>query len=185
MFYHISMRQGLKELEPRVSTHGEAWVYALKDPKIGIVFAGRDDLGNKADDYFTQYGVNDKGIPEIFELFDGCFGEIFKGKDCYVYELEDSGFKENQTTWSPEWVSTNKTKIIGCRHVKDILKEIEGLEEKGEFIIHRYQNTKEYKQFTETRMKQVLNRNKSGWINITAIRQDILTILFKIMWKKI
>lgn len=170
MFYHISMQKDLAELEPRVSTHGEAWVYALKDPKIGIVFAGRDDLGNKADDNFTKYGVNENGIPEIFELYDGCFREIFKGKDCYIYELEDSGFKGGQTSWSPEWVSTKKTKIVGCRYVKDILKEIEGLEEKGEFVIHRFENTKEYKEFTEARIKQVLNRNKSGWINIAAIK---------------
>lgn len=170
MFYHISQQKGLTELRPRVSTHGKAWVYALKDPKIGIVFAGRDDLGNKADDNFTQYGINKKGIPEIFELYEGCFNEIFKGKDYYIYELEDSGFKANQTSWSPEWVSANKTKVVGCRYVKDILKEIENLEKKGEFIIHRYKNTKSYKEFVKTRVRQVLYRNKSGWVNITMIR---------------
>ena len=44
MFYHISREKGLTELEPRVSTHKEAWVYALTDPAIGLIFAGRDNF---------------------------------------------------------------------------------------------------------------------------------------------
>ena len=170
MFYHISQQKGLTELEPRVSTHKKAWVYALKDPKVGLVFAGRDNLGNKADDCFTQYGINSGGIPEIFELYDGCFNDIFKGKDCYIYELEDSGFKDNQTSWAPEWVSTKKTNIVGCRYIKDILEEIENLEKSGKFIIHRFQHTKNYQEFVEKRIRHVLYRNKSGWINIATIK---------------
>ena len=81
MFYHISSKKGLTELEPRVSTHGKAWVYALTDPVIGLVFAGRDNLGNKEDDSFIQLGTTKDNIPYIYELYNGCLDEIFKNKN--------------------------------------------------------------------------------------------------------
>lgn len=170
MFYHVSSKKGLTEIEPKVSTHGKPWVYALTDPTIGLVFAGRDDLGFKADDKYRRYGIKND-TPEIYEFYCGCLDEIFKNKDCYVYELEDSGFIKNQTSWSPEWVSPNKTKVIGFRYIADILSEIKKLESEGRFIIHYYEDTPSYNKFVEERINEILNNYcKSGWINISLIR---------------
>ncbi len=157
MFYHISSTKGLTELEPRVSTHGKSWVYALTDFSIGLVFAGRDYLGNKADDKFTKFGVTQDDIPEIFEYYSGCLDEILKNKDAYIYELEDSGFLANQTSWRVEWVSPNKTKVIGEKYVPDILAEIKKLEKEGKFIIHYYENTPSYNEFVRERIENLLD----------------------------
>ena len=177
MFYHISSQKGLTELEPRVSTHGKPWVYALKNPAIGLIFAGRDDLGNKADDKFTKYGVTKDNIPEVFELYQGCLDEILKNKDCYIYKLEDSGFLPNQTSWSPEWVSPNKTKVIGVQYIADILKEIKKLEAERKFVIHYYENTDEYNEFVKDIIQDLVKRYcDSGWINIALVRhyEDVI-----------
>ena len=171
MFYHISSQKGLTELEPRVSTHGKPWVYALTNFAVGLIFAGRDDLGNKADDKFTKYGVTKDNIPEVFELYQGCLNEILKNKDCYIYELEDSGFLPNQTSWAPEWVSPNKTKVIGVQHITDILAEIKKLEAEGKFVIHYYKNTDEYNEFVRNRIEPIIeNSCESGWINISLVK---------------
>ena len=168
MFYHISATKGLTELEPRVSTHGKSWVYALTDASIGLIFAGRDNIGNKADDMFTKYGVTPENIPEVFELYSGCLDEILKNKDCYIYELEDSGFMQNQTSWHPEWVSPKKTKVVGVKYISDILSEINRLEKEGKFVIHYYENTPSYNQFVESRIKPILSKN--DWINVSLIK---------------
>lgn len=156
MFYHISAKKGLKKLEPKISTHKQAWVYALKNPTLGLVFAGRDNLGVKADDRFTKYGITQNQIPEIFELYEGCLNEIFKNKDCYIYKLEDSGFLSDKTTWSPEWVSPNETKINDAVYIPDILSEIKKLEAKNQFIIHYYKNTKQYNTMVKQRIETIL-----------------------------
>lgn len=171
MFYHISREKGLTELEPRVSTHKEAWVYALTDPAIGLIFAGRDNFGYKADDSFTCFGTTKDNIPEVYELYEGCLEEILKNKDAYIYELEDSGFMENKTSWSPEWVSPNKTKIVGFKYIKDLLTEIKKLEKNGKYIIHYYKNTASYNSFVEGRILKYLSQCcKSGWLNISLIK---------------
>ena len=170
MFYHISSTKGITYLEPRVSTHKKSWVYALTNPNIGLIFAGRDDLGNKADDSFTKFGVTEDNIPEVFELFEGCLDNILNNKDCYIYILEDSGFKRNQTSWAPEWVSEHKTKVIDSIYIPDILEEIKELNRQGKYVIHYYENTESYNNFVRERIMQYLdNTSQEGWINISLI----------------
>ncbi len=171
MFYHISSKKGLTELEPRVSTHGQPWVYALTNPTIGLIFAGRDDLGNKADDSFTSFRVNKDNIPEVFELYSGCLDEILKNKDAYIYKLEDSGFMTNQTSWAPEWVSPNKTKVVDSKYIPDLLAEIKQAQQDGKFIIHYYEDTESYNKLVEEKITNYLqNCCESGWINISLIK---------------
>src|SRR5574344_1520591 len=103
MYYHVSKVQNLKELEPRVGTHGKAWVYATKIPSIGLVFGAQmSDF-----DFITQ--TNEKGLLELYECYPNSFDEIYTNKSCSLYELEDSGFKGGQTQWTPEFVSENIT----------------------------------------------------------------------------
>lgn len=41
MLYHISNVHGLKILEPRISTHGQAYVYAVDNLTIGLLFGAK------------------------------------------------------------------------------------------------------------------------------------------------
>ncbi|MDF2588581.1 MAG: hypothetical protein K0S41_2422 [Anaerocolumna sp.] len=43
MLYHVSNIHGLNTLEPKVSTHGKAYVYALEDSVTGLLFGVRQD----------------------------------------------------------------------------------------------------------------------------------------------
>ena len=38
MLYHVSSTQNIKVLEPRVSTHGKAYVYAIENLVTGLLF---------------------------------------------------------------------------------------------------------------------------------------------------
>ena len=74
------------------------------------------------------------------------------GKDTNKISLVLCGFMENKTSWSPEWVSPNKTKIVGFKYIKDLLTEIKNLEKNGKYIIHYYKNTASYNSFVEGRI---------------------------------
>ena len=76
-----------------------------------------------------------------------------------------------QTSWQVEWVSPNKTKIVGKTYVPDILKALEDLEKDGKIVIHRYENTKEYNAFVEDRIKAYLsNYCNSGSFSIHLVK---------------
>ena len=82
MFYHISREKRLTELEPRVSTHKEAWVYALTEPAIGLIFAGRD-YTTYQDDVVPVYAVYEKykdtvDIPIQDEIVDEATGTVIQ-----------------------------------------------------------------------------------------------------------
>ncbi|MBQ8798669.1 MAG: hypothetical protein IJZ55_03775 [Lachnospiraceae bacterium] len=45
MLYHVSSKMGLKTIQPHVSTHKKAYVYAIENMVTGILFgAGHDDF---------------------------------------------------------------------------------------------------------------------------------------------
>ena len=62
MLYHVSQKTGLKALQPHVSTHKKAYVYAIENMVTGILF------GAKQDDFDFIINTDEKGIPAIYEV---------------------------------------------------------------------------------------------------------------------
>ena len=90
--YHSSKNQGLKDIEPRVSTHGISWVYAMKKPEYCIMFIGNNS------DLINQTGFTN-GVPYIVERFEGSLEYAYKGKSGSIYTLDGIDFKNNVTTF--------------------------------------------------------------------------------------
>ncbi len=139
VLYHISPAQGLTRLEPRVSTHGKAWVYAVDNLVTGLLF------GAKQDDFDFIISTDDAGRPELSECYPDAFAQVYVGKACSVYLLDEQGFLRGQTGWSAELV---------CAHAVDVQQEIpigdlylRLLEEEahGNLNVRRWENNAAYK----------------------------------------
>ena len=61
--YHVSPVSGLTLLEPRVSTHGKAFVYAIENPVTALLF------GVHQDDFDFCISTDAAGCPELFECY--------------------------------------------------------------------------------------------------------------------
>ncbi len=138
-YYHGSNHLGITQLEPRVSTHGQAWVYATTNPIIAAYFGGTSD------DFHMRMGVDEKGVPYAYELYKGVFDDGFKGVKTAIYELEDSGFESGKTSWGAEVVSPNKTKVINTKIIDDLGAFLRKANNEGKFNLHFYEDTPEYK----------------------------------------
>lgn len=139
MLYHVSNIGGIKVLEPKVSSHGKAYVYAIENRVTGLLF------GARWDDFDFILDANDSGTPEIYECFPDAFDRIYRGRRCYVYELTEGGFMRGMTGWSPELVSENAVRVISETVVEDLYSALSDASDAGELILHRYERSPEYK----------------------------------------
>jgi len=130
--YHSSKISGLKVLEPRISTHKKAWIYATKDIVTSAMFLG-DNF-----DFICQTGI--QTLPYIWERFKGAFELAYKDKTGSIYILDGTNFKRGMTSWSEDLVSENKEKVkeeIRVNNVEEYLKE---LANKKQLDIYYYPN---------------------------------------------
>ena len=139
MLYHVSSVSGIAVFKPRISSHGKAYVYAVNDLVLGLLF------GAKHDDFDFLLDTNEAGLPEVFECYPGAFRSVYQGRGCSVYEVQDQGFLQGMTSWSPELVCESEVPVETETFVPDLYSRLLEEAAKGTLILHSYQNIPEYK----------------------------------------
>lgn len=139
MLYHVSGTSGLKTLQPRVSTHKKAYVYAIENMVTGLLF------GARCDDFDFIISTDDDGAPAVFECYPDAFKKVYQGKSCSVYEVSDEGFLRGMTSWEPELVCENEVEVLREVFVNDIYQRLLEEESKGNLEIIRYEHSDEYR----------------------------------------
>lgn len=129
--YHASTIQGLHTIEPRVSTHGHAWVYAMGKPEYSLMF-----LGNHSD-FINQIGFMGT-TPCIVERFEGALAYAYKNMSGSIYTLSRDEFKSGMTTFNLEFICDHPCDVIEEKKITDALKEITRLESEHKLKIYRY-----------------------------------------------
>lgn len=140
MLYHISRTQGLSIIEPRVSTHGKAYVYAVENMVTGLLF------GAKQDDFDFIISTDDADRPIICECYPGVLEAVYRGQVCSVYSLDDTGFLRGMTSWSAELVCKQAVAVCEEIRVPDLYERLLEEVERGNLIVHHYEDTPTYKQ---------------------------------------
>lgn len=141
MLYHVSPVPGIKVLEPRVSTHGKSYVYAIENLATGLLF------GVHKDDFDFMISTDpETDFPTCLECYPGALERVYKGKSCSIYEVEDKGFLRGQTSWSTELVSETAVTVQREIPVPDLYERLLEEEKQGNLCIYRFENSVEYKQ---------------------------------------
>ena len=154
MLYHVSPVHGIKVLEPRVSTHGKAYVYAIENSVTALLFgAPKDDFDFMMDE--------EDGIPVVYECYPGALEVRYKGKNCSVYEVEETGFLRSVTGWEPELVCESAVPVIRETVVTDLYGMLADEADNGNLKLHRYREEMEYKQLIEDHITDRLIRFRS------------------------
>ncbi|MBQ7670413.1 MAG: hypothetical protein IJS45_06815 [Clostridia bacterium] len=138
--YHASDISGIRRLEPRASTHGVPYVYAIEDKLTALLFgAPKDD--------FDILIMTDDGVTEVYECYPGAFEKVYKGKGCSLYEIDGAGFSPGVTSWDAEYVSESAAPVLFEYHIPDIYAELARYEESGELVVHGFSRDAEYLEF--------------------------------------
>ena len=141
MLYHVSATPDIKVLEPRVSTHGKAYVYAIENLVTGLLFGARHD------DFDFCISTDETGTPTCYECYPGAFDKIFQGKSCTIYEVLEEGFMHGKTSWSVELVCETEVPVQKSSFIPDLSIHLLEEQKKGNLNIHYFQINTEYKQF--------------------------------------
>ncbi|MCM1039987.1 MAG: hypothetical protein NC434_11755 [Ruminococcus sp.] len=140
MLYHVSPQSDLKILQPHVSTHGTAYVYAIEDMVTGMLF------GVKQDDFdFLISNDENTGIPIICECYPDAFRTVYQGQSCSVYQVAEEGFQRGKTSWDAELVCEKEVSVIKETVIDDLYERLLEEERMGHLMICRYEFRDEYR----------------------------------------
>lgn len=139
MLYHVSPKRGLKTLQPHVSTHKKAYVYAVDRLVTGLLF------GAKHDDFHFLISTDENGTPTIYECYPDAFQKVFQGQSCSVYVVEEDGFQRGMTSWSPELVSEREVEVCEEIVIDDLYLRLLEEEKNGTLHIVRYAFEDDYR----------------------------------------
>ncbi len=132
--YHGSKISGLKEIEPRVSTHLQSLVYATKSPCLATIFL-RDDGGD------LVYHLSGTGTSEspacLVERLPGIFNKIYSNGGS-IYTLDGSQFKERDGFWSGEVVAEGKQQVLNEEKIDNVLERLEEYTKTGILKLYHY-----------------------------------------------
>lgn len=152
MLFHVSPKHGLKTLQPHVSTHKKAYVYAINNIVTGMLFGG------KHDDFHFIITTDEDGTPSIFECYPDAFRTVYQGQSCSVYVVDEQGFQSGMTSWSPELVSENEVDVIEEIVVDDLYERLCSEEQKGTLRVHRYEHSDAYRKIIASHITDRLIR---------------------------
>ena len=139
MLYHVSHTSGITVLEPRVSSHGKAYVYAIENLVTGLLF------GVRKDDFDFLLYTDDEGTPVLCECYPDAFRKKYEGQSCSVYEVKEDGFLRGVTGWSPELVCESAVAVEKEFSVSDLYARLLEEEQAGNLIIRRYSDDPAYR----------------------------------------
>ena len=118
MLYHVSPKAGLKTIQPHVSTHKKAYVYAIENMVTGILF------GAKQDDFDFIISTDESDTPIIYECYPDALKKIYQGKSCSVYLVDEKDFQRGLTSWNPEFVSEKEVEVISEIVIDDMYQRL-------------------------------------------------------------
>ncbi len=139
MLYHVSSKAGLKVIQPHISTHQKAYVYAIDNMVTGMLF------GAKMDDFDFIISTDETDSPVVYECYPDAFKKVYQGKACSVYAVDDRGFQRGLTSWSPELVSEKEVKVVKEIAVEDLYQRLLSEEQNGTLKLVRYAFNDEYR----------------------------------------
>ena len=130
--YHCSPVQGLTLITPRISTHGQSWVYATGNEVMSSVFLGRE-----GGDFTCGTGTLN-GMPYVIERFEGAIELRYGSKRGSLYVLPGQGFGAGRTTWSHDLVSEEAVAPLREIKVHDAKDHLLRLAAEGRLIVKFY-----------------------------------------------
>ena len=140
ILYHASCVAGLKELTPRASTHGEAYVYAIDNAVAALLF------GAPKDDFDVLMDEED-GRPILWECRPDALRAVYAGRGCALYAVPAEGFLCGQTGWRPERVCKTPVPAIREETIPDLYERLLAAEAEGLCVLHRFRADKSYHAF--------------------------------------
>ncbi len=108
-------------------------------------------------DFICQIGNDAQGL-YIFERFQGAFKQAYAHKSGSIYILDGKNFKENQTSWSTEVVSSKLVKVLEENKIDDV-----------ESLILELINTKKITFYAYPNMPKGVPKDKSDIIERAVV----------------
>lgn len=139
MLYHVSPKAGLKTIQPHISTHRKAYVYAIENMVTGMLF------GAKQDDFDFIISTDERDVPIVYECYPDALKKIYQGKSCSVYVVDDKDFQSGLTSWESEFVSEKEVEVVSEIVIEDLYQRLLEEEQSGNLKMFRYEFSDEYR----------------------------------------
>ena len=98
--YHGSITSDLKQIEKRLSTHGQSWIYASSSKAVAAAFIRNSDKSKACYGSFFDFHIDGRGTKEapivLIERRKGVFDRIYDLSGS-IYTLDNKNFERGKT----------------------------------------------------------------------------------------
>ncbi len=131
MLYHGTCIKGLERIKANSRSHtsGGLVAYFTEDRCYASICCRRRQ------ENFVTMGLREDGKQHYFERFPNQLECLYKGKAGYLYLAGKAGFIN---TKGHTWESAHDVKVTICEEIDDVYSEILKEAERGNIMIHRY-----------------------------------------------
>ena len=134
MIYHGSSKGGIKILEPRLSEHGNSYVYFSKNKVIATIYCVKVVPSPY---YWYPYGF-EQGKVKYFEYYPNALEDVFKGQRGYIYCCVEDSRMYNPTNIKDVFVSDTMVRTESCYEIFDVHDKLLEYEKEDKLIIQRF-----------------------------------------------
>lgn len=154
MYFHASNIEGIRKLDPNVSSHKKPLVYFTTKRENSLVY-----LTNAVEKYckeigfphsgryykWNSYGFNEEGILVLQEYWPDAVIDTYAGMPGYIYSAADIPSIESIKGIPFGVTSTGSVTVDACEYVPDTYKALMEAADKGLIIIRKYRENSEQK----------------------------------------
>ena len=133
--FHGTTKQGLKRLNPFISSHQKPFVYASCSIVMATLF-----IPSEHGDYLTRIGLENGKNLYIAERLPNILDRIYNNVSGSIYELDRSYFPKVDGLMSIECVSSKDVPVKNEIKVPNVLDLLYKFERKGMLNIYKFDN---------------------------------------------
>ncbi len=137
--YHCSYDREIEELEPKISSHGKAYVYATPNKSLALVFGVKGH-----NDFWIHPCYNHENNTCTFiEMSPNALAKYYRNKRAYLYTVKRDEFTET-TGWKGEICSPNPVKPLKVEYIEDLEQAILEEQKQGSLTVVPFEQRNNY-----------------------------------------
>lgn len=128
--YHCSANGEIEEFEPKISSHGKAYVYATPNKSLALVFGvkGHNDF------WIHPLYNHENNTCTFIEMSPNALAKYYRNKRAYLYTVKRDEFTET-TGWKGEICSPNPVKPLKVEYIEDLEQAILEEQKQGSLTV--------------------------------------------------
>ena len=133
--YHGTSINGLSQLTPCLSEHGQPYIYFSKNMVVAAFYTVH--MVERPNNWFP-YGFSKNGVPCYTEYYENALSDVYENKPGYIYQCADVENIENPTNINCAYACKQQVPVQSVLKIRNMYRWFLEQEHNGELHIAKF-----------------------------------------------